>query len=43
MAEEKFNIEVAVKAQLEELKKVESALGEINYKVKEYSKQASSV
>ena len=43
MADEKFNIEVAVKAQLEELKKVESALGEINYKVKEYSKQASSV
>ncbi len=43
MAEEKFNIEVAVKAQLGELKKVESALGEINYKVKEYSKQASSV
>lgn len=43
MANEKYNIEVAVNAQLETLGKVQGALDEINQKVKEFSEQASSV
>lgn len=43
MAEEKYNIEVAVNAQLEVLDKVQGALDEINQKVKGFSEQASSV
>lgn len=42
MAEEKYNIEIAIKTQAESLKKVQSALDEINEKVKDFSEQASN-
>ena len=42
MADEKYNIEVLVKAQLEELGKVQSALDEINQKVNKFSKETSA-
>lgn len=37
MADEKFNIEVAVKAQLDSLNKIQDAIGEINQKLKGFS------
>lgn len=40
MADEKYNIEVAVKAQLEALNKVQDAVGDINRKIKEFSEQS---
>ena len=43
MAEEKFNIEVAVKAQLDSLNKIQDAIGEINQKLKGFSEGASDV
>lgn len=43
MTEDKYNIEVAVNAQLEELTKVQGAVDELNQKVKEFSEQASNV
>ena len=43
MADEKFNIEVAVKAQLDSLNKIQDAIGEINQKLKGFSEGASDV
>ena len=43
MADEKFNIEVAVNAQLESLNKIQDALGELNQKLNGLSERASDV
>lgn len=43
MADEKFNIEVAVNAQLESLNKIQDAIGELNQKLNGLSERASDV
>ncbi len=43
MADEKFNIEVAVNAQLESLNKIQDAIGELNQKLNGLSEGASDV
>lgn len=43
MAGEKFNIEVAVNAQLESLKKIQNAIGDLNQKLNGLSEGASDV
>lgn len=42
MANDKYNIEISIKTQVEGLKKVQSALDELNEKVKDFSEQASN-
>ena len=43
MADEKFNIEVAVNAQLESLNKIQNAIGDLNQKLNGLSERASDV
>ena len=43
MADEKFNIEVAVNAQLESLNKIQNAIGDLNQKLNGLSEGASDV